>query len=60
MPRNSSYSSYIIWLSVWDNDVIGKNRFLGEVYIPLFNLDLEEDTYKQWYPLKDHVSHCNV
>lgn len=40
--------------------MFGKNRFLGEVYIPLFNVDLEEDTHKLWYALKDHVSHCNV
>ena len=36
--------------------MLGKNRFLGEVYIPLLLLNLGEDTYKQWYQLKDHVS----
>lgn len=31
-----------LWLSVWDWDVMGRNRFLGEVLLPIFkkNFDL--------------------
>ena len=47
-------TSRTLWLSVWDWDRFGKNRFLGEVRLPLSSLDLQ-DTTDQWYQLKDKV-----
>ena len=43
-----------LWLSVWDWDRFGRNLFLGEVRLPLANLDLTS-TADQWYQLQDKV-----
>ncbi len=43
-----------IWLSVWHSDLFGKNDFLGEVVLPVAELDLEEAAPK-WYQLQDRV-----
>ena len=42
-------------LSVWDWDRFGRNSFLGEVCVPLSELDLSEKMEK-WWPLVDTVS----
>lgn len=44
-----------LWLSVWDWDRFGRNSFLGEVRVPLAELDLREKMDK-WWPLVDTVS----
>ena len=43
-----------LWLSAWDWDRFGRNRFLGEIYIPLSSLNLS-DTADSWYTLQDKV-----
>jgi synaptotagmin-like protein len=43
-----------LWLSVWDWDRFGRNSFLGEVRVPLSELDLSEKMEK-WWPLVDTV-----
>ena len=43
-----------LWLSVWDWDRFGRNSFLGEVRVPLSELDLSEKMEK-WWPLCDKV-----
>ena len=44
-----------LWLSVWDWDRFGRNSFLGEVRVPLSELDLSVKMEK-WWPLVDTVS----
>ena len=41
-----------IWLSVWDQDRFGSNKFLGELCLPLSSLDLSDST-PFWYKLQD-------
>ena len=53
---SSDISSHTIWLSVWDHDRFGRNQFLGEIYLPLSSLDLNNT--QQWYTLLDRVSVC--
>ena len=47
-------SSRTLWLSVWDWDIFGRNRFLGEVRLPLSSLDLSVSK-NYWYSLLDKV-----
>jgi hypothetical protein len=46
-------------LSVWDWDRFGRNRFLGESYIPLSSLNLT-DAADRWYTLQDKVVTSNL
>ena len=41
-----------VWLSVWDQDRFGSNKFLGELCLPLSSLDLS-DSIPYWYKLQD-------
>ena len=50
----SELSSRTIWLSVWDYDRFGRNRFLGEVHLPLSSLDLSQYSL-EWYTLMDRA-----
>ena len=43
-----------LWLSVWDQDRLGRNQFLGEVRLQLHKLDLT-DIKEHWYPLQKKV-----
>ena len=43
-----------LWLSVWDWDRFGRNSFLGEVRVPLSELDLSVKMEK-WWPLYEKV-----
>jgi synaptotagmin-like protein len=45
-------SNCTVWLSVWNNDILGRNDFLGEVYISLSTLNLNNKSQK-WYTLQD-------
>ena len=51
----SEVAKKTLWLSVWDWDRFGRNSFLGEVRVPLSELDLSEKMEK-WWPLVDTVS----
>ena len=53
--KESELPSRTLWLTVWDWDRLGKNEFLGEVKLPLVEVNLEDSGHK-WYPLKDTVS----
>ena len=53
--RDSDCSSLTLWVSVWDYDKFGRNRFLGEVYLQLDTMDLT-DPQSHWYRLMDQVS----
>ena len=46
---------HTLWLSVWDWNVFGRNRFLGEVRLPLALMDLTDST-DMWYNLEDKVT----
>ena len=46
---------HTLWLSVWDWDRFGRNRFLGEVRLPLTSMDLT-DSEDKWYDLEDKVT----
>ena len=54
--EKSEFASRILWLSVWDWDRFGRNKFLGEVKLPLSTINLEEESDEHWYSLKDRVS----
>ena len=41
-----------VWLSIWDQDRFGSNKFLGELCLPLSSLDLSDST-PYWYKLQD-------
>ena len=51
----SEVAKKTLCLSVWDWDRFGRNSFLGEVCVPLSELDLSEKMEK-WWPLVDTVS----
>ena len=51
----SEFPSHTLWLSVWDWDRFGRNKFLGEVRFPLSEVDFAVSSSEQWYPLKDKV-----
>ena len=53
--RGSNCSSLTLWVSVWDYDKFGRNRFLGEVYLQLDTMDLT-NPQSHWYRLMDQVS----
>ena len=42
----------ILWLSVWNWDQFGRNKFLGEVRLPLASMNLKDGT-DHWYSLQD-------
>lgn len=44
-----------LWLTVWDWDKFGRNKFLGEVHFPLSSMNLTDPT-DVWYTLQDRVS----
>ena len=50
----SELSSRTVWLTVWDKDTFAPNQFLGEVRLPLKDLDLRSET-EMWYTLVDKV-----
>ena len=50
----SELSSRTIWLSVWDYDRFGRNRFLDEVHLPLSSLDHSQYSL-EWYTLMDRA-----
>ena len=54
LPR-ADIGTCTLWLSVWDWDRFGRNKFLGEVRLPLSSLDLT-DSSNRWYDLEDPVS----
>lgn len=56
----SSFSDYTVWLSVWNYEAWKKNTVLGDIHIPLSDLNLEEDTHKQWYTLNVCCSSHNT
>ncbi|XP_014668262.1 PREDICTED: flocculation protein FLO11-like [Priapulus caudatus] len=43
-----------LWLSVWHDDKLGRNVFLGEVQIPLNTFNFQ-DTMPGWYPLTSRI-----
>ena len=53
LPR-AELDSRTLWLSVWDWDRFGRNKFLGEVRLPLSSLDLT-DSSNHWHYLQDQV-----
>ncbi len=38
--NRADLTGYKLWVSVWDWNALGKNKFLGEVRLPLSSLDL--------------------
>ncbi len=51
----NEFPTRILWVSVWDWDRLGKNKFLGEVRLPLSTIDFR-DCSEQWYQLTEKVS----
>ncbi len=47
-------TSRTLWLTMWDWDMFGKNKFLGEVSLPLSDAILNGPS-TGWYPLQDKV-----
>ncbi|BFZ23353.1 hypothetical protein BsWGS_26392 [Bradybaena similaris] len=43
-----------LWLTVWHNDRLGRNDFLGEVTIPLDYYRFDESS-PQWFPLQERT-----
>ena len=43
-----------IWLTVWDQDRVGTNKFLGELCIPLSSFDFGKSA-PSWYKLQDYA-----
>ena len=43
-----------LWVSVWDWDKFGRNKFLGEVRFPLGSKNLT-DSRELWYNLQEKV-----
>ena len=50
----SELPSRTLWVSVWDWDRFGKNKFLGEVRLPLSSVDFS-DSSEHWYQLHEKV-----
>ncbi|CAG0880724.1 unnamed protein product [Cyprideis torosa] len=44
--------SRTLWVSVWHQDMFGRNDFLGEISLPLAGQDLADPSNK-WFPLKE-------
>lgn len=43
-----------IWLTVWDQDRVGTNKFLGELCLALSSFNFEKST-PSWYKLQDYA-----
>ncbi len=52
--EESDLPSCTLWVSVWDWDRFGKNKFLGEVRLPLSAINFSDDS-EQWYQLYEKV-----
>ncbi|KAH9504706.1 Synaptotagmin-like protein 5 [Bulinus truncatus] len=50
----SELESRTLWVTVWHNDRLGRNDFLGEVTIPLDYYRFEESE-PRWYPLQERA-----
>ncbi|KAH9504705.1 Synaptotagmin-like protein 4, partial [Bulinus truncatus] len=50
----SELESRTLWVTVWHNDRLGRNDFLGELTIPLDYYRFEESE-PRWYPLQERA-----
>lgn len=57
--EESDVTSRTLWVSVWDWDRFGKNKFLGEVRLPLSSIDFGESS-EHWYQLYEKVCEITI
>ncbi|XP_077864208.1 synaptotagmin-like protein 5 [Saccoglossus kowalevskii] len=50
----SELQTRTLWISIWHNDAFGHNDFLGEIQLPLDDINLE-DFHPEWRPLCPRV-----